>query len=289
MAWRKIKVPATLENTPIVIHYNAEYGEYRVRITGKPEADYFTTDKNDAFATGQQMRNTGLKKNPAPKRKTAARTMKAAVGYVNRPSQITKKAPTKRLKKRRTINLQTPRGVFPNPSPRQIDETYAREIFLYGQNDGDLYRQQTTYIIDNLAKKYAAGKYDHALGRKMWKYWADNATKKYAAEFGLSKTGFIVNVPTRQYIAELAENYYFDHVTGESVKFKKPVKARSNPSKRETIMAAMRGTLVQKKKGAAWATVATFPKTPQGANDAIMYAKAYAKLHPTTVIQVIEK
>ena len=56
-----------------------------------------------------------MKKNPAPKRKTAARTQKAAVGYVNRPSQITKKAPTKRLKKRRTVNLQSPRGVFPNP------------------------------------------------------------------------------------------------------------------------------------------------------------------------------
>lgn len=60
-----------------------------------------------------------LKQNPAPKRKTSARTQKAAVEYVNRPSQITKKAPTKRLKKRRTINLQSPRGVFPNPAKRQ--------------------------------------------------------------------------------------------------------------------------------------------------------------------------
>lgn len=58
------------------------------------------------------------KQNPAPKRKTAARTQKAAIGYVNRPSQITKKAPSKRLKKRRTINLQTPRGVFPKAKPR---------------------------------------------------------------------------------------------------------------------------------------------------------------------------
>ncbi len=55
------------------------------------------------------------KKNPAPKRKTSARTQKAAVGYVNRPSQITKKSPTKRLKIRRAKNLQSPRGVFPNP------------------------------------------------------------------------------------------------------------------------------------------------------------------------------
>jgi hypothetical protein len=118
MAWRKIKLPVTLENTPIVIHYNAEYSEYRVRITGKPEADYFTSDKADAYATGQQMRNTLLRKNPAPKRKTSARTQKAAESYVRRPSQITKKAPSKRLKKRRTVNLQSARGVFPNPKPR---------------------------------------------------------------------------------------------------------------------------------------------------------------------------
>ena len=56
-----------------------------------------------------------VKKNPAPKRKTSARTQSAAEAYVRRPSQTTKKAPSARLKKRRTINLQTPRGVFPNP------------------------------------------------------------------------------------------------------------------------------------------------------------------------------
>lgn len=118
MAWRKVKLPATLENTPIVIHYNAEYAEYRVRIVGDTKADYFTNDKDDALATGQQMRNTLLRKNPAPKRKTAARTQKAAESYVRRPSQITKKAPSARLKKRRTVNLQSPRGVFPNPASR---------------------------------------------------------------------------------------------------------------------------------------------------------------------------
>lgn len=59
-----------------------------------------------------------MKKNPAPKRKTAARTQRAAESYVRRPSQITKKAPSKRLKKRRTVNLQSPRGVFPNPKTR---------------------------------------------------------------------------------------------------------------------------------------------------------------------------
>lgn len=76
-----------------------------------------------------------MKQNPAPKRKTAARTQRAAVGYVNRPSQITKKAPSKRLKKRRTKNLQVPRGVFPNPSPR-MDTGRVKSYNVYIVGDG---------------------------------------------------------------------------------------------------------------------------------------------------------
>lgn len=126
MAWRKIKLPLTLEHGPIVIHYNSEYNEYRVRIIGKPEADYFTSDKNDALVTAQFMRNEkarlgGLRENPAPapKRKTRARTQSAAEAYVRRKSQATGKAPSKRLVNRRIKNLRTPEGVFPNPSKRK--------------------------------------------------------------------------------------------------------------------------------------------------------------------------
>lgn len=86
----------------------------------RASAIHHGTDYSDALNTyGENV----PKRNPAPKRKTAARTMKAAVGYVNRPSQITKKAPTKRLKKRRTVNLQSPRGVFPNPKARKSELT----------------------------------------------------------------------------------------------------------------------------------------------------------------------
>ena len=72
------------------------------------EAFYYDFDKQGVYAP---------KKNPTT-RKTAARTQRAAEAYVRRPSQITKKAPSKRLKKRRTVNLQSPRGVFPNPKTR---------------------------------------------------------------------------------------------------------------------------------------------------------------------------
>lgn len=81
----------------------------------KASAIHHGTDYSDALNTYGE---NAIRKNPAPKRKTAARTQRAAEAYVRRPSQITKKAPSKRLKKRRTINLQSPRGVFPNPKTR---------------------------------------------------------------------------------------------------------------------------------------------------------------------------
>lgn len=63
----------------------------------------------------------GVKRNPspAPKRKYKATTKRSAAAYVHRVSQATGKKPTKRLVKRRTKNLQVPRGVFPNPAPKK--------------------------------------------------------------------------------------------------------------------------------------------------------------------------
>ncbi len=72
-----------------------------------------------------------VKKNPAKrsvKRKTRAVTQKAAVSYVNRPSQITKKSPTKRLRVRRTKNLRVPVGVFPNPSKSRNEVVFVIQV-----------------------------------------------------------------------------------------------------------------------------------------------------------------
>lgn len=220
---------------------------------------------------------TKINKNPAPKRKTFARTQSAAEAYVRRPSQTTRKAPSARLKKRRTINLQTPRGVFPNPSPREADAVYAREIFLIGYNDGDLYRQRTTSIIDNLAKKYAKGQYDKAKALKLWRYWADDASKRYAAEFFNQKTGFPVNVPTRELIAAMAEESYFEIVASESEKF-----ARKNPVRPKIAKVKVMAQSI----GQKWRVIAEFPNTPKGTSDAVEYAKAYHVKKPSIAIKV---
>lgn len=70
MAARKIKnQPASLVNSGIAIYFDSDYGEYQVKIKGKPNATYFTDDKADALSTAQAMRNeearfAGLKSNP---------------------------------------------------------------------------------------------------------------------------------------------------------------------------------------------------------------------------------
>ena len=60
----------------------------------------------------------------------------------------------------------------------------ANELKLYTENDGDIYRQQTTPILKNLATKAAKGVYRHDGGAKMFMYLAETGAMKYAREFG---------------------------------------------------------------------------------------------------------
>jgi len=283
MAARKIKnQPASLIGSPVAIYYDPDYSEYQVRISGRPDDTYFTDDKADAFSTAQHMRNTAFltpKKNPAKraipvKRKNQARTQARAEGYVRRPSQITKAKPSKRLTTRRIKNLRVPMGVFPNPSSKAGDYEAARELFLFGSNDGNLYRSRTTAIIDNLAKKYVKGIFDAEKSLILWKYWADDAAKRYAKDYGGS-----FDVPTRKLVAKMAADYYAEHIAEESVKFEK---VKKNPT--ET-----RKTIVVEKSAngkTGWSILAAFPDSTGGSNRAIEYAKAYAIKDPKIYLRV---
>lgn len=58
-ALKKVKVPA-LEGSGVTVYFSPEWEEYVVKVRGKPQADYHTSDKTDAFATAQRMRNSLL-------------------------------------------------------------------------------------------------------------------------------------------------------------------------------------------------------------------------------------
>jgi hypothetical protein len=77
------------------------------------------------------------------------------------------------------------RGLGGRRTTRQIrGHAEQHELQLFIDNDGDLYRQQTTPIHKNLVTKIARGDYDATKAEKLWMYLVDAGAKKYAREAG---------------------------------------------------------------------------------------------------------
>lgn len=57
MALKRIKVD-TLNYGPVSVWYDRELAEYQVKVKGSPESTYYTSDRADALATAQAMRNS---------------------------------------------------------------------------------------------------------------------------------------------------------------------------------------------------------------------------------------
>lgn len=73
----------------------------------------------------------------------------------------------------------------------QDESIEERELHLYIDNDGDLYRQRFTPIIKNLMTKIARGEFDINLAPKIFIYLIEDGIKKYSKEHGtitLTKT-----------------------------------------------------------------------------------------------------
>lgn len=66
------------------------------------------------------------------------------------------------------------------------ETTESRELFLYATNDGNLYRQMATPIINNLRKKAQKGVYDREKAVDAWYSVATEASNKYNRDFGYS-------------------------------------------------------------------------------------------------------
>ena len=89
-------------------------------------------------------------------------------------------------------------------------EAEARELHLYCENDGDIYRQRIEPIRKNLQRKLKRGVYDHEKAKKLWMYAADACAKKYAKEFGDSHQPWhkMFSMADRKEVAkEFADNY----------------------------------------------------------------------------------
>ena len=84
----------------------------------------------------------------------------------------------------------------------------ARELKLYIDNDGDLYRQRLVPIVKNIQRKMKSGKYDHSKAPKLWMYLVDDGAKKYSKEF----PGVKFDRKVRQYVAQEFADEYKDEI-----------------------------------------------------------------------------
>jgi len=82
--------------------------------------------------------------------------------------------------------------------------TEVNDLKLFIDHDADLYRQQHTSILKNLATKKARGQYKHDLAVKLFGYLVESGAKKYADKFGLPGQPWhkMFDVSTRTRVAE---------------------------------------------------------------------------------------
>jgi hypothetical protein len=86
----------------------------------------------------------------------------------------------------------------------------VRELVLFIENDGDLYRQMVQPIIKNLKKHQAKGRYNATEAQKSWVRLAEAGAKKYVKEFGSSgdKWNTMFSVADRKQAGlELADSF----------------------------------------------------------------------------------
>lgn len=79
----------------------------------------------------------------------------------------------------------------------------SKELFLYATNDGDLYRQIITPIINNLRKKAIKGIYDGEKAVDAYYTAACKASEMYKKDFG-----YAFSVGDRFTAAVMMEEYY---------------------------------------------------------------------------------
>jgi hypothetical protein len=109
-------------------------------------------------------------------------------------------------------------GYGKNPAKTVADESAAKELLLWIENSGELYRRQFVPIVKNLIRKIKKGTFDYDKSVKLWGYLADNGAKEYNKEAGEGKYTIpsYFNKATRMLVAEkLAKKFVKDYEAGE--------------------------------------------------------------------------
>lgn len=96
----------------------------------------------------------------------------------------------------------------------ETKESHASELVTFVDNDGELYRGQTTSILKNLITKMAQGKYNRDKAVTLFMYLAENGAKKYAREFGGNERGWHEMFPID--IRRMAATHWRDSFEAEA-------------------------------------------------------------------------
>ncbi len=91
----------------------------------------------------------------------------------------------------------------------------VEDLVLYISNDGDLYRNRTMPIINNLRRKYKKGQYDPELAVKAFMYLVDDGVRKYDKELLSGQGRLFLNKETRTEIATQLRDRYEEEITEE--------------------------------------------------------------------------
>ena len=115
-----------------------------------------------------------------------------------------------------------------------FDAEAARELELYVENDGDLYRQMVKPIQKNLARKMVGGTYRPIAAEKAWLYLIDAGAKKYTREFG-TPDAHIFSAATRRFVAARFARHFESEVKSGEIDVGKEsglAKFRKNPTRK---------------------------------------------------------
>jgi hypothetical protein len=74
----------------------------------------------------------------------------------------------------------------------ETDDAAARELILFAENDGDLYRRTTQPILRNLTTKKAQGKYDSEKAVQGFMYLAEAGARAYAKNFDIERNWHVI-------------------------------------------------------------------------------------------------
>ena len=110
------------------------------------------------------------------------------------------------------------------------DSVAARELALFIENDGTLFRSQTRSIITNLAKKKAKGSFVKAKAIKLMGYLADSGARKYLFDvvtprrdqrgswqsYPMAKASRIFSPATRRAAAAMLLDSYMEQIEEEA-------------------------------------------------------------------------